>query len=60
MQNDDEIQDAVKAIVKVKKWLLETGELIPSSGVEFQEDLTQSLVTPRILVVGHFRQCRRP
>lgn len=30
VENDDEIQDAVKATLKVKKWLLETGQLIQS------------------------------
>lgn len=36
VKNDDEIQDAVKAILKVKKWLLETGKLFQSSLLAFQ------------------------
>lgn len=36
VQNDDELQDAVKAILKVKKWLLETSKLFQSPLPVFQ------------------------
>ena len=55
VQNDDELQGAVEAVMKVKKWLLETSKLFQSPLLIFQQNLMSSYFTPRLFMVNCFR-----